>query len=172
MESVPGRKLRGMSLIYRILARADWEAFESAGVFRGTAHDLRDGFIHFSAAHQVEGTAAKHYADQRDLVLVHVETDRLGDAQLKWEPSRGGDLFPHLYGALRSAAVIKAEAYRSSPPPGRLLRRISVQTVRAVNRFPDPTFSSLFRVSQGIVRPRPTRHASSHSWAFQVRMRD
>ncbi|MFT3925634.1 MAG: DUF952 domain-containing protein [Myxococcales bacterium] len=100
--------------IFRILARADWEAFQASGSFRGTAHDLRDGFIHFSAEHQVAGTAAKHYAGQVDLVLLHVDTQRLASstrAELKWEVSRGGDLFPHLYGELPLAAVERAEPF-------------------------------------------------------------
>lgn len=103
-----------MPTIFRILTRADWDAFQGARVFRGTAHDLRDGFIHFSAEHQVQGTAQKHYAGLSDLVLVHVTSERLAEftnAELKWEPSRGGDLFPHLYGELPIEAVEKAEPY-------------------------------------------------------------
>jgi len=72
--------------------------------FRGSAHDIRDGFIHFSTAGQVAETAAKHFAGQHDLLLVRVESEKLGD-RLKWEPSRGGALFPHLYGDLAAAEV-------------------------------------------------------------------
>jgi len=100
-----------MATIYRILGRGDWEAFRASGSFRGTAHDVRDGFIHFSAEHQVAGTAAKHYANQQDLVLLHVDTERLAQAELKWERSRGGELFPHLYGALPLGAVARVEAF-------------------------------------------------------------
>ena len=74
------------------------------GVFTGAEVDRRDGFIHFSTADQVEETAARHFAGARDLVLVAVDADTLG-AALKWEPSRGGALFPHLYGDLALSAV-------------------------------------------------------------------
>ncbi len=94
--------------IYKILADAAYDAAKSEGRFFGTADDLRDGFIHFSAGHQVAETLAKHYPGQEDLVLLAVDTDRLGPS-LKWEESRGGDLFPHLYGPLKLDAVV-AEA--------------------------------------------------------------
>ncbi len=71
--------------------------------------DLRDGFIHFSTAEQAVETAAKHFAGQRDLVLLAVEADALGDA-LKWEPSRGGALFPHLYAPLDLTLVLQRRA--------------------------------------------------------------
>jgi uncharacterized protein (DUF952 family) len=100
-----------MTTIFRILARRDWDAFREAGEFRGTAHDVRDGFIHFSAAHQLAETARKHYAGQADLVLLHVDSERLLPGQLKWEPSRGGDLFPHLYGVLRIEQVVTREEF-------------------------------------------------------------
>lgn len=85
--------------IYKILADAAYEAARSEGRFFGTADDLRDGFIHFSAAHQLKETLAKHFPGQQDLVLLTVDTEALGSA-LKWEKSRGGELFPHLYGPL------------------------------------------------------------------------
>lgn len=91
--------------IYKILADAAYDAAKSEGRFLGTADDLRDGFIHLSAAHQVEGTLAKHFAGQEDLLLLTVDVDRLGQA-LKWEESRGGDLFPHLYGPLPLDAIV------------------------------------------------------------------
>ena len=94
--------------IYKILADAAYDAAKSEGQFFGTADDLRDGFIHFSAAHQLAGTLAKHFAGQEDLVLLTVDTSALGSA-LKWEKSRGGDLFPHLYGPLALDAIV-AEA--------------------------------------------------------------
>ena len=90
--------------IYKILPRADWTAAHLAGRFAGSAVDLQDGFIHFSTAAQAQETARRHFAGQADLVVLEVEGDQLGDA-LKWEPSRGGDLFPHLYGALAVADV-------------------------------------------------------------------
>lgn len=94
--------------IYKILSARDWEAAESAGVFRGTADDLRDGFIHFSAAHQVEGTLARYFAGKADLVLLAVRVEALetsADRTLRWEASRDGDRFPHLYGTLPLDAV-------------------------------------------------------------------
>jgi uncharacterized protein (DUF952 family) len=89
-----------MSLVYKICLRALWQDAERAGVFRGASIDLTDGFIHFSTAEQAAETAAKHFVGQADLLLIAVDTEALGPA-LKWEPSRGGALFPHLYGDLR-----------------------------------------------------------------------
>jgi uncharacterized protein (DUF952 family) len=94
--------------VYKICPDSLWREAERAGVFRGSEVDHRDGFIHFSTAAQVVETAAKHFAGGRDLVLVRVDAARLGD-RLKWEPSRGGALFPHLYGDLDLKAVIKVE---------------------------------------------------------------
>ncbi|MGF1456458.1 MAG: DUF952 domain-containing protein [Alphaproteobacteria bacterium] len=91
-------------LIFKIMTPAEWTAFERAGRFDGAPIDKTDGFIHFSSPDQVEETAAKHFQDAGDLVLVAVDAAPLGDA-LKWEPSRGGALFPHLYGALTLSAV-------------------------------------------------------------------
>jgi uncharacterized protein (DUF952 family) len=90
--------------IYKICDATAWQAVERVGEFAGAPVDLADGYIHFSAADQVEETAAKHFTGQRDLVLVAVDVDPLG-AALKWEPSRGGALFPHLYGTLPLHAV-------------------------------------------------------------------
>jgi uncharacterized protein (DUF952 family) len=94
-----------MATIYKICPASEWAEAVRAGVYRGSPADLRDGFIHFSTAEQVAETAAKHFAGQSDLVLVAVETDGLG-ADLKWEPSRGGALFPHLYGDLPVNAAL------------------------------------------------------------------
>jgi uncharacterized protein (DUF952 family) len=94
-----------MTLIYKITDRPLWAAAEAAGRFDGSTHDVRDGFIHFSTAAQTRETAAKHFARQRDLVLAAIDTAPLG-AALKWESSRGGDLFPHLYAALPMSAVV------------------------------------------------------------------
>lgn len=92
-------------LVFKIFRRPEWDAFAAAGQTAGAPIDLTDGYIHLSTAQQVAETAAKHFAGQSDLVLVAVETDRLG-AALKWEPSRGGALFPHLYRAMRAADVV------------------------------------------------------------------
>lgn len=93
-----------MSRIYKILPHADWLAAQAAGRFEGSAVDLQDGYIHFSTAAQAQETARRHFAGQADLVVLEIEADDLG-AEMKWEPSRGGDLFPHLYGALNAQAV-------------------------------------------------------------------
>ena len=90
--------------IYKICSSALWRDAERAGAFHGAGIDARDGFIHFSTSAQVAETAAKHFADGADQVLVAVDAASLG-AALRGEPSRGGDLFPHLYGALSLAAV-------------------------------------------------------------------
>ncbi len=87
------------SLIYKIVPRDLWVEAERTGRFEGAPVDLADGYIHFSTAAQVRETARRHFAGQEDLLLVSVDVARLGDT-LKWETSRGGDLFPHFYGTL------------------------------------------------------------------------
>lgn len=94
-----------MTLIYKISPREPWREAERRGTFDGAPVDLADGYIHFSAAHQVQGTAARHFRGQKDLVLAAIDAESLGPA-LKWETSRGGELFPHLYGPLPMAAVV------------------------------------------------------------------
>jgi uncharacterized protein (DUF952 family) len=91
--------------IYKICPAAAWREAERSGVLRLSAVDARDGFIHLSAAHQVRATAEKHFAGQGDLLLLAVEPAKLPQGALRWEPSRGGDLFPHLYGDLRPEHV-------------------------------------------------------------------
>ncbi len=97
--------------IYKILAASEWAAARAAGRFEGSAVDARDGFIHFSTAAQAQETARRHFAGQTGLVVLAVDARRLGGA-LKWEPSRGGDLFPHLHGALACELV---EAVADAP---------------------------------------------------------
>ena len=97
-----------MGLAYKICPASLWREAERGGVFRGSDVDRRDGFIHFSTAVQVAGTAAKHFAGIEDLLLLYVDTAKLGN-KLKWEPSRGGALFPHLYGDLPLTAIIRVE---------------------------------------------------------------
>lgn len=94
-----------MSRIYKILPRTEWAAAQAAGVFTGSAVDLADGYIHFSTAAQAAETARRHFAGQTDLVVLAIEADDLGQA-LVWEASRGGDLFPHLYGHLPVTRVL------------------------------------------------------------------
>jgi len=93
-----------VTTIYKICDRAEWHAAERAGRYGGSAVDRRDGFIHFSTAAQLAETAARHFAGQTDLMLVAIDSEVLG-LSLKWEPSRGGALFPHLYAVLPVAAV-------------------------------------------------------------------
>lgn len=97
--------------IYKILRASEWEAFQAAGKTLGAPIDLSDGYIHFSTAEQAQETAAKHFADEDDLVLVAFDAVALGDA-LKWEPSRGGALFPHLY---RELMLSEALWHRALP---------------------------------------------------------
>ena len=92
-------------LILKIFRRAEWDALRRAGETRGAPVDLADGFVHFSTREQVVETAARHFDGESDLVLVAVETARLG-GDLKWEVSRGGALFPHLYRPLRLSDVV------------------------------------------------------------------
>ena len=92
--------------IYHICRAEEWTRAEASGSHAGSSQDAADGFIHFSTAAQVAESAAKHRAGQSGLVLVMVDPGRLG-AALKWEPSRGGQLFPHLYGALPLEAVLR-----------------------------------------------------------------
>ena len=93
-----------MRSIYKICPASAWREAERQGVYRGSADDARDGFIHFSAASQVVETAKKHFFGQTGLFLIQVDSDALGDA-LRWEHSRNDELFPHLYGALDLGAV-------------------------------------------------------------------
>lgn len=96
-----------MTRIYKILARDEWTAAQAAGVFTGSAVDVADGYIHFSTAAQAVETARKHFSGRGDLMILALEAEALGPA-LKWEPSRGGDLFPHLYEPLATRLVIEA----------------------------------------------------------------
>jgi uncharacterized protein (DUF952 family) len=100
--------------IYKVMTEAAFEASWSQGHFDGSADDLRDGFIHLSAAHQLAGTLAKYFAGQEGLVLLAVDPARLGPA-LKWEASRGGALFPHFYAPLDLAAVLWVEPLPLGP---------------------------------------------------------
>lgn len=94
--------------IYKILTADQWDALRRDGETAGAPVDLADGYIHFSTAAQAPETAAKHFAGQAGLVLAAADADALGEA-LRWEPSRGGALFPHLYRPLRLAEVLWAE---------------------------------------------------------------
>ena len=100
-----GLRHKRAMLIYKIFRRPEWDALRTSGETLGAPVDLADGYIHFSTPAQVAETASKHFARESDLVLVAVDADALGPA-LKWEPSRGGQMFPHLYRPLRMADVV------------------------------------------------------------------
>jgi uncharacterized protein (DUF952 family) len=102
--------------IVKLLRATEWAAFEADGVFAGSADDLRDGYIHLSTPEQVAPTAAKWFAGEVGLMALTIDADGLGEA-LKWEPARGGQLFPHLYRPLLRDEVIKAEAFVAPASP-------------------------------------------------------
>jgi uncharacterized protein (DUF952 family) len=103
------RKSAGLKVpvLYKIMPKQEWETAQANGLYEGSEVDRRDGFIHLSASHQVRATAQKHFSRKTDLLLVSVVEEALGQS-LKWEVSRGGDLFPHIYGALPLSAVSEA----------------------------------------------------------------
>lgn len=96
-----------MTPIIKLLRAAEWEAFQAAGIFRGSPDDLRDGYIHISPPAEVAATAAKWFAGEAGLMALTLDADALG-AALRWEPARGGILFPHLYRPLDLAEVVTA----------------------------------------------------------------
>ena len=95
-----------MNRVYKIVSRAAWDEAAAKGRFDGAAIDLKDGYIHLSTGAQAQDTARLHFNGQAGLVLVALSAEALGDA-LKWEPSRGGQLFPHLYGPLDPALALE-----------------------------------------------------------------
>jgi uncharacterized protein (DUF952 family) len=101
-------------VIYKILTGPEYEELLRLGEIPGSEADVADGFVHFSTAAQLPGTAEKHFAGQEGLWLLAVEAERLGDA-LEWEPARGGQLFPHLYRALRLSDVESAARMELGP---------------------------------------------------------
>ncbi len=117
------RKSNGSNVpvLYKIMPRLDWEAAQAKGIYGGSAVDRKDGFIHLSAANQVRATAQKHFFRQSDLVLVSVREEDLGTT-LKWEVSRGGDLFPHIYGPLPLSAIAET---------------VPLPLVQGVHQFPE-----------------------------------
>jgi uncharacterized protein (DUF952 family) len=102
------------ALVYKICRQAEWQKALSRGCYSGSADDLRDGFIHLSAADQIAGTAAKHFRNQSALVLVALAVSRIGP-ELRWEVSRGGALFPHHYGPIDVAAAVWAKPMALGP---------------------------------------------------------
>lgn len=96
-----------MRILYKILPAAAWDEASAAGRFGGSPVDLQDGFIHLSAAHQVRETAARHFSGQEGLVLVAFREEEL--PAVKWEPSRGGDLFPHAYAPIETRLAVSVD---------------------------------------------------------------
>jgi uncharacterized protein (DUF952 family) len=94
-----------MRIIYKICIRSLWREAEASGRFDGAPIDVQDGYLHFSTVSQVHETAARHFAGQNDLLLIAIDAEQLGQ-NLRYEPSRGGDLFPHLYAPLPLSAVL------------------------------------------------------------------
>jgi len=94
-----------IEIIYKVARADEWQAAREAGVYQGSADDGRDGYIHFSTPAQLPATLARHYAGREGLLLIAVEVRALGE-NLAWEPSRGGDLFPHLYAPLPVDAAL------------------------------------------------------------------
>lgn len=90
---------------FKIFTAAQWAQFKADGIFHGAPVDLADGYIHLSTKDQVQGTLDKHFAGQQDLVIAEIDLTSLHDT-IKWEPSRGGALFPHIYGSLPMSAVL------------------------------------------------------------------
>jgi uncharacterized protein (DUF952 family) len=101
--------------IYKVVGRDEWAAAEREGVFRGASIDHQDGYIHLSDGGTVEKTVSLYFAERDDLVLVAVDAEAFGEA-LKWEPSRGGALFPHLYAVLPLDRVLFAKPFSSRRP--------------------------------------------------------
>ena len=110
-----------VSLLYKIMTKQEWAAAQAQGTYEGSEVDMKDGFIHLSAAHQVRATAQKHFAEMADLLLVSVLEKNLVK-NLRWEVSRGGDLFPHIYGPLQLSAISEV---------------IPLPLVNGVHQFPD-----------------------------------
>lgn len=98
-------------MIFKVASEKAWDEACKHGIFHGSADDVRDGFIHLSTAHQLAGTLEKHFSGQKGLILAAFDADALG-SQLKWEPSRGGDLFPHLYGPLPTTLALWTQPLR------------------------------------------------------------
>jgi uncharacterized protein (DUF952 family) len=94
--------------VVKLLRADEWASLQASGSFAGSADDLRDGYIHLSTPDQVAGTFAKWFAGEAGVMAVTFDADAFG-ADLRWEPARGGALFPHLYRALRHAEVVRAE---------------------------------------------------------------
>jgi uncharacterized protein (DUF952 family) len=105
--------------VYKVLRRAEWSKAQEAGTFSGSPADLRDGFIHLSAAHQVRGVCDRHFLGESDLVVIAIAPGSLGPS-LKWESSHKGEAYPHLYGTL-PLALVRSVAEIRHGSDGRLI---------------------------------------------------
>ena len=106
-----------MTRIYKLLGKSEWEQALAEGALHGTEQDRRDGYIHFSTAEQLQETARRYFATHKDVVVIEVEDHTLGSA-LKWEVSRGGAPFPHLFASLPVQSVLSARIFEPDPNPG------------------------------------------------------
>ena len=102
-------------LVYKLLRPDEWASFDANGTFAGSFADLRDGFIHLSTNEQVDRTFAKHFSDAVNVMLITLDSDHF-DAALRWEASRGGALFPHLYRALDRSDIVKVVPFQPGTP--------------------------------------------------------
>jgi uncharacterized protein (DUF952 family) len=110
-------------VVFKIVASEEWAAAEAAGVFTGASIDRADGFIHFSTAEQAPETAAKWFVGRGDLTLAAIDAEALGK-NLRWEPSRGGALFPHLYAPLPMSAVVWSRPLPLGPDGAHVFGRL------------------------------------------------
>jgi len=107
-------------VIYKILTMDEWSDYAKSGTFSGSEHDQRDGFIHMCSGPQLAGTLAKHYDKIDHIILVGIDTSACG-SDLKWEVSRGGEKFPHLYADLPFSALVNAHRLAQTPKKGFVL---------------------------------------------------
>ena len=103
-----------MTRVYKVVGREEWAAAEREGIFRGAAIDLKDGYIHLSGADQLLKTVSLYFADRDDLLLIALDSEAF--PAMKWEPSRGGALFPHLYAVLPLDQIVWAKPFSSRDP--------------------------------------------------------
>ena len=108
-------------IVYKIATVLDWRQAVADGYYSGSADDVRDGFIHLSSRSQLVGTLEKHFRGKTDLVLIAFEEDKLGPG-LKWETSRGGELFPHFYGPLPVASALWERGLDTGPAGALLIQ--------------------------------------------------
>lgn len=104
--SAPTNDEARSSRVYKILSKPQWEDWQVKGTFKGAGIDIADGYIHLSTIDQASETYEKYFSGQTDLVLVEVDLERIGSGSIRWEPSRGGQLFPHVYGEIPLIAVV------------------------------------------------------------------